>query len=55
MMDNRMIALIHTLKMELMRRNNGGRLMKSYGVFIITIGLALIFVRPAWAYDANSR
>ena len=54
MMDNRMIALIHTLKMELMRRNNGGRLMKSYGVFIITIGLALIFVRPAWAYDANS-
>ena len=28
--------------------------MKSFGVFIITIGLALMFVRPAWAYDANS-
>ncbi|HDX9098193.1 TPA: fimbrial protein, partial [Klebsiella michiganensis] len=37
-----------------MRVNNGGRLMKSFEVFIITIGLALMFVRPAWAYDANS-
>ncbi|MEK0206739.1 fimbrial protein [Klebsiella michiganensis] len=54
MINNRMIALMHTLKMELMRVNNGGRLMKSYGIFIITIGLALILVRPAWAYDANS-
>lgn len=54
MMNNWMIALIHKLRMELMRVNNGGRLMKSFGVFIITIGLALMFVRPAWAYDANS-
>lgn len=54
MMNNWMIALIHKLRMELMRVNNGGRLMKSFEVFIITIGLALMFVRPAWAYDANS-
>ena len=43
MMNNWMIALIHKLRMELMRVNNGGRLMKSFGVFIITIGLALMF------------
>ena len=37
-----------------MRVNNGGILTKSHGLLLIGIGLASIFIKPAWAYDANS-
>ncbi len=37
-----------------MRVNNGGVLTKSHGLLFIGIGLASIFIKPAWAYDANS-
>ena len=40
--------------MKTMRVNNGGILTKSHALLLIGIGLASIFIKPAWAYDANS-
>ncbi|EOX6950244.1 MAG: fimbrial protein [Klebsiella michiganensis] len=54
MMNNGVIALMHKLRMEAIRVNNGGPLTKSLGLLIIGIGLASISIKPAWAYDANS-
>lgn len=54
MMNIRMMALIHKLRMEAMEGNNCRPLMKSRLLFIISIGFVSIFASPAWAYDANS-
>ncbi|EPK7573700.1 fimbrial protein [Klebsiella michiganensis] len=54
MINNLAITLMHKLRMKTMRVNNGGILTKSHGLLLIGIGLASIFIKPAWAYDANS-
>ncbi|HHS9609602.1 MULTISPECIES: fimbrial protein [Klebsiella] len=54
MINNFAITLMHKLRMKTMRVNNGGILTKSHGLLLIGIGLASIFIKPAWAYDANS-
>ncbi|WP_407081206.1 fimbrial protein [Klebsiella michiganensis] len=54
MINNLAITLMHKLRMKTMRVNNGGILTKSHALLLIGIGLASIFIKPAWAYDANS-
>ncbi|HID9379110.1 fimbrial protein [Klebsiella quasipneumoniae subsp. similipneumoniae] len=54
MMNTRVKALIHNLRIAAMKRGNGRLSIKPCLLLIISIGVLFIFARPAWPFNANS-